>query len=70
MIENIKGFRMPAEWEAQKSVWIAWPYNKEDWPGLYRYIPKVILEIISKISKHQKVNLIINGESRLSLIHI
>ena len=64
MIENIKGFRMPAEWEAQKSVWIAWPYNKEDWPGLYRYIPKVILEIISKISKHQKVNLIINGESR------
>ena len=64
MIENIKGFRMPAEWEAQKSVWIAWPYNKEDWPGLYRYIPKVILEIISKISKHQKVNLIINGESK------
>ena len=64
MIENIKGFRMPAEWEAQKSVWIAWPYNKEDWPGLYRYIPKVILEIISKISKHQKVNLIINGDSR------
>ena len=64
MIENVKGFRMPAEWEAQKSVWIAWPYNKEDWPGLYRCIPKVILEIISKISKHQKVNLIISGESK------
>jgi len=47
---------MPAEWEPQKSVWIAWPYNKNDWPGLYQYIPKVILKIICKISKNQKVN--------------
>ena len=61
MSENLSGFRMPGEWEAQKSVWIAWPYNKNDWPGLYKFIPKVILEIIYKISKHQKVNLIING---------
>ena len=60
MSENLSGFRMPGEWEKQKSVWIAWPYNKNDWPGLYKFIPEVILEIIYKISKHQKVNLIIN----------
>ncbi len=53
---------MPGEWEAQKSVWIAWPHNKNDWPGLYKFIPEVILEIIYKISKHQKVNLIINSK--------
>ena len=35
MNENFNGFRMPAEWEPQNSVWIAWPYNKNDWPGLY-----------------------------------
>ena len=52
------GYRMPAEWEPQKSVWIAWPYNKNDWPGLYRFIPKVILEIIFIISKSIKVILI------------
>ena len=46
MSEELKKFRMPAEWEPQKSVWIAWPYNKNDWPGLYKFIPKVILEII------------------------
>ena len=28
MNENFNGFRMPAEWEPQNSVWIAWPYNK------------------------------------------
>ena len=62
MSEKLSGFRMPGEWEKQKSVWIAWPYNKNDWPGLYKFIPEVILEIIYKISKHQKVNLIINSK--------
>ncbi len=62
MSEKLSGFRMPGEWEPQKSVWIAWPYNKNDWPGLYKFIPEVILEIIYKISKHQKVNLIINSK--------
>ena len=27
--------RMPAEWEPQKSTWIAWPHNKDDWPGKF-----------------------------------
>ena len=45
MNEKLNGFRMPAEWENQKSVWIAWPYNKYDWPGLYKFIPKVVLEL-------------------------
>ena len=45
MNENFNGFRMPAEWEPQNSVWIAWPYNKNDWPGLYQFIPEVILKM-------------------------
>ena len=62
MSEKLNGYRMPGEWEAQKSAWIAWPHNKNDWPGLYKFIPEVILEIIYKISKHQKINLIINNK--------
>ena len=58
---SLKGFRMPGEWEIQKSVWIVWPYNKKDWPGLFTKIPKVISEIISNLSIYQKVNLIINN---------
>ena len=63
---NLKNFRMPGEWEPQKSVWIAWPYNKKDWPGMFKNIPKTIAEIITNLSLNQKVNLLIN----LSLIHI
>ena len=42
-------FRMPAEWEKQKSTWIAWPHNKKDWPNKFENIPYVFAEIISYI---------------------
>ena len=44
-------YRMPAEWETQKSTWIAWPHNKEDWPGKFNEIPRVFGKIISELSK-------------------
>ena len=53
---------MPGEWEVQKSVWIVWPYNKKDWPGLFKNIPNVIGKIICNLSTSQKVNLIINQQ--------
>ncbi|MBW7864928.1 MAG: agmatine deiminase family protein [Candidatus Hydrogenedentes bacterium] len=37
---------MPAEWEPQRAVHLAWPANKEDWPGKFQPIPWVITEII------------------------
>jgi agmatine deiminase len=27
------GYHMPAEWEPQSAVWLAWPHNAETWPG-------------------------------------
>ena len=62
-------YRMPAEWEKQKSTWIAWPHNKSDWPNKFRLIPDVFAEIISQISKVQKVNIIVeNIKSRKNII--
>ena len=45
---------MPAEWERQQSTLIGWPYNKNDWPGKFKNIPKIFAEIISKITKSQE----------------
>ena len=28
-------YRMPAEWEKQKSTIVAWPHNKNDWPNKF-----------------------------------
>ena len=55
-------FKMPAEWEKQKSTWIAWPHNEKDWPNKFQFIPFVFCEIISHISKYQKVNILIERE--------
>ena len=41
---------MPAEWEAHAATWIAWPHNRDDWPGKMAPIPWVYGEIVRKIS--------------------
>ncbi len=56
---NLSNFRMPAEWERQESTLIAWPHNKNDWPGRFENIPDVFAQIISQISKVQKVKILI-----------
>ena len=53
--------RMPAEWEKQEAIWLAWPHNKEDWPGKFATIPWVYAEIIRYISCKQRVGLIIKN---------
>jgi len=55
-------YRMPAEWEPQKSTWIAWPHNKEDWPGKFNEIPWVFSQIISVLSKTQLVNVLVKNK--------
>ena len=44
---NSEDLLMPAEWEKQKSTWIAWPHNKEDWPNKFNEIPRVFNKIIT-----------------------
>ena len=54
-------YRMPAEWEKQRSTLVGWPQNKEDWPKRFKNIPDVFAKIISKISVCQKVNVLIKN---------
>ena len=56
-------YRMPAEWEPQKSTWIAWPHNEKDWPGKFAEIPWVFSKIISILSKIQSVNVLVKNKS-------
>jgi agmatine deiminase len=53
--------RMPAEWEKQEAIWLAWPHNKKDWPGKFEPIPWVYAEIIRFISLKQRVRLIVKN---------
>ena len=70
MSENLAslGYRMPAEWEKQVSTWLAWPHNKNDWPGKFQNIPNVFAKIISALSKVQKVDLLIQSNKKKKII--
>ena len=50
---------MPAEWAPHEATWLAWPHNRDDWPGKYGPIPWVYGEILRKLLPHEDVNLIV-----------
>jgi len=52
---------MPAEWEPHESTWLAWPHFRSDWPGKFEPIPWVYAEIIRNLSRHERVDLIVNN---------
>jgi agmatine deiminase len=53
--------RMPAEWEAHASTWLAWPHYRGDWPGKFEPIPWVYAEIIRHLGRHERVDLIVHN---------
>lgn len=54
-----KSRRLPAEWEEQDGVLLAWPHEKSDWSPLLHLVEPVFTEIISAISRFERVILII-----------
>ena len=62
MTPREEGFRMPAEWELHEATWIAWPHNKEDWPGRFEPVPWVYGEIVRKLSAVERVRILVQDE--------
>ncbi|HEV3201670.1 MAG TPA: agmatine deiminase family protein [Bryobacteraceae bacterium] len=57
------GFRMPAEWEPHEATWLAWPHNREDWPGRFAPVPWVYGEIVRKLSRVEKVRILVQDHT-------
>jgi agmatine deiminase len=56
------GFHMPAEWEPHHATWIAWPHNKDDWPGKFAAIPWVYVEIVRHLCQSELVCILVEDE--------
>src|SRR5436853_793611 len=66
------GYRLPAEWEPHEATWIAWPHQRDDWPGKFGPIPWVYTEIVRHLTASEPVRLLVNdleGE-QLALRHL
>ena len=57
------GYRMPAEWEPHEATWIAWPHNRQDWPGRFAPIPWVYGEIVRKVSRVEGVRILMRDQA-------
>jgi agmatine deiminase len=56
---------MPAEWEPHEATWIAWPHNREDWPGRFAPVPWVYGEIVRKLSAVERVRILVDDRALL-----
>ena len=53
---------MPAEWEPHEATWLAWPHNREDWPGKFAAIAWVYCEIVRKLAAVERVRILVDSE--------
>jgi agmatine deiminase len=59
-----QGLRIPAEWEPHQATWIAWPHQRDDWPGKFAPIPWVYAEIVRHLSRSEPVRILIHSPAR------
>jgi agmatine deiminase len=52
---------MPAEWAPHRATWIAWPHNRRDWPGKFEPIPWVYGEMVRRLSRQERVEILVRG---------
>lgn len=55
-----EGFRMPAEWEPQEAVWLAWPYDRDTFSDLPA-VEAAYLTIIRTLAGCCRVDLLVTG---------
>jgi agmatine deiminase len=59
----VLGYRMPAEWEPHTATWIAWPHQRDDWPGKFAPIPWVYAEIVRHLSRSEMVHIVVQSRA-------
>lgn len=55
------GYRWPAEWEPQASVWLSWPRNPATWPGHFEPVPAEFAQFVRVIAEYEPVNILAGG---------
>lgn len=55
------GFYFPPEWAPHRSTWLSWIHKEASWPGKLELAYPAYLEFISKLSRHEQVNINVAG---------
>ncbi len=60
---------MPAEWEQHLACYLAWPHNRDTWPGKFEVIPPIYAEMVAKIARFEPVRLAVTDASQIDEVH-
>ncbi len=55
--------RVPAEWEAQKCIWLSWPHQESTWPGRYESIPSFYVGWIRILAETHPIKVLAAGSA-------
>jgi agmatine deiminase len=53
--------RVPAEWEPQSALWLAWPHNPDTWPGRIEPIPQLFVQWARLVVESLPVRILARG---------
>jgi len=56
------GYRWPAEWEPQASIWLSWPRNPATWPDNFEPDPAEFAQFVRLIAEYEPVNILAGGQ--------
>jgi agmatine deiminase len=56
---------MPAEWAPHLACYLAWPHNRDTWPGKFEVIPPIYAEMVAKIARFEPVRLAVTDASQI-----
>lgn len=59
---NRADYHWPAEWEPHEATWIAWPHNRDTWPGNFEVIPARFSELVRTLAQFEQVNILAGGD--------
>lgn len=54
---------MPAEWAPHAATWLAWPHNRDSWPGKFEPIPGVWARLARTLAEFEPVHILAGGEA-------
>jgi agmatine deiminase len=60
------GYFWPAEWEPHAATWVAWPHNRETWPGKFDVIPEQFAALVQLLARVEPVHVLAGGSAVMS----
>ena len=59
---------MPAEWARHVGCFLAWPHNRDTWPGKFDVIPPIYADMVAKIARFDSVRLAVTDEKQINQV--